>query len=107
MATESVAATPATTIPVSGNWAYSGNIIMQDMILEFALSNSAVGENTMREYAKMMAQWAKSILVLARARGDDDSDAPGTFENGIAGAEFFLHLSDELLEAAPAMHKGA
>ena len=106
MASRSVSATPTPSAPLMGEWVHSASINMQDMLLDIAISNGAVGREAMVAYSKMMARWAKSILVVARARGDNESDAPGTFEDALAGAEFFLHLSGELEEAAPKMQEG-
>ena len=97
----------ASVNPTTGEWVHSSSIIMEGMCLDLAIGDGAVGPDTMREYSGVMAGWAKAILSVARARGDNDSDQPGTFEEAIAAAEFFLHLSQELAAAAPKMIRGA
>ena len=103
MALQSVAVRPDPAESTSGRWVHSGYINTRDLLIEIALADGTVSKDTMRDYAAMTVRWAKSILTVARARGDNDEDAPGTMDDALAGAEFFLHLSAELQAAAPKM----
>jgi hypothetical protein len=92
--------------PVFGDWATTVTIGMDSFCMEFGIPSHDCGSQTMLEYANRLVDWSRSILTVARARGDDDGDMPGTLNDALAAAEFFLHLSTGLRAAAPKMVQG-
>lgn len=71
-----------------------------DYYMEFGIPTLVIGSASMVEYAKEMAGWARATLYVARLRGEDDSDLPGTMDNALAAAEFLFQLAAGLEEAA-------
>lgn len=105
MATASLAAIKPEEETQAG---YIGNaaIYMHDFCLELGITSDQVGANTMRSHVQRMTKWAAAALLCARARGDNDSDMPGTLDDALAASEFLLQLSIQLGDLAHKLPPG-
>lgn len=91
----------ASEIVEDKDWAATASISMKDdFYIELGVPAFCVGQSTMRDYAKQMSAWGLAALQMARFRGDNQGDPPGTFDGALAGAEFLMQLGRELDEAA-------
>lgn len=77
----------------------------QDFIVDLELDKGEVEACVLEAVAAQLVEWSSSTIHVARLRGENDSDLPGTLDGALGAAEVCVQLAAGFSAAARKMRK--
>ena len=77
----------------------------QDYIVDVDLDHDEVEAEVLEVVAARLVNWATATIHIARLRGENDCDLPGTMDGALGAAEICMQLARGFTAAAAEMRK--